>query len=143
MFKWAQAVGFARLWAGPCTHHVTASRKIICTSFRHTFVTHEPRNSAQTVRLRGVIGLEGSTRMNKNGHLSIQGEALGDVGYKSKSYVTHQPCSHTSWTWKGHVGSKKMKISEQAEKTNIPTSFGTICVLNAKTKMTALARSID
>ena len=53
----------------------------------------------------GVIGLEGSTLMDKNGHASIQGEALGDLGYTSKKYGTNRPCPHSGWTWKGHVGS--------------------------------------
>ena len=38
----------------------------------HSFVPYY-----QTVQLDGVIGLEGSTRMDQNRHVSSQGEALG------------------------------------------------------------------
>ena len=44
----------------------------------------------------------------------------GDVGYKSKSYGTHQHCPHSGWTWKGHVGSNK---SSTNPKIQFPSKF--------------------
>ena len=38
----------------------------------------------QTVRKDRVIGLEGPTQMDKNGHVSIQGEALGGFSVRIK-----------------------------------------------------------
>ena len=55
------------------------------------------------------MGLEGPTRMDKNGNVLIQGKRSGDLGYKSNFYGTHQSCPPSAWTWKGHVGSKSLK----------------------------------
>ena len=99
-----------------------------------------------------VVGRESSklkwlTRMGKNGHVSIQGRHSGDLGYKSKFYCTHQPCPHSGWTWKEHVGSKnKTNRIAKSTKTNIPASFGTkdrFSQKSTQTNMTAVARSID
>ena len=38
----------------------------------------------------------------------FRGKHWGDLGYRSKCYGTHQPCPHSGWTWKGHVGPKKI-----------------------------------
>ena len=56
-----------------------------------------------------MIGFEGPTRMDKNGHVSIQEEALGDFVYKSRFCGTHQACPHSGWTWKLHMGSTNSK----------------------------------
>ena len=94
-----------------------------------------------------MIGLEGPTRMDKNEHVSIQGEAYWeDLGYSSKVHGTHQACPHSGWTWKEHMGSTKIKKSWNNQKNQHPSKFrgqNESCQTSAKTKVTAMPRSID
>ena len=94
-----------------------------------------------------MIGLEGPTRMAKMDTFRFRGKHWEDLGYRSEFYGTHQPCPHSGWAWKGHVGAKKSNknIGKLNEKPNIPASSGTkhhFFQKSTKTKMTALARSI-
>ena len=41
-----------------------------------------------------------------------------------KTVGTRQPCPHTGWTWKGHVGSQKSKINIRKSKNQHPSKFG-------------------
>ena len=54
----------------------------------------------------GSKGRHGWTKMDT---FRFRGKHWGDLGYRSKFYGTHQPCPHSGWTWKGHMGSKKSK----------------------------------
>ena len=58
----------------------------------------------QTVEWLGSNNRYGCTKMDT---FRLTGKHGGDLGYKSKSYGTHQSCPHSGWTWKAHVGSNK------------------------------------
>ena len=91
----------------------------------------------------GSKGRHGWTKMDT---FRFRGKHWGDLGYRSEFYGTHQPCPHSGWTWKGHMGSKKVKNHSEIIKYNIPAIFVTenwCFQKSAKTKMTALPRSID
>ena len=85
--------------------------RTLCYTFRYEGFLQ----ITQTVRQGRVIGLEGPTRMDKNGHVSVQGEAL--VGFRVQIQIcgTHQVCPHSGWTWEGHMGSNNSKIIENVK----------------------------
>ena len=58
---------------------------------------------------RGRLGSKGRHGWTKMNTFRFRGKPWGDLGYKSNFYGTHQPCPHSGWTWKGHVGSTKSK----------------------------------
>ena len=63
--------------------------------------------------------------MNKNGHVSIQGEALGDLGYKSEK-IWYPPTLSTWWLdVEGARVIEKINEALKIEKIDIPSSFRT------------------
>ena len=88
-----------------------------------------------------MIRLEGPTRMDTNGHVSIKGEALG--GFEVQIKVLWYPPIHiVIGPGRGIWDRQNENIIEQS---NTPTSFGTTDHFFGKknTEMTALAKSID
>ena len=75
----------------------------------------------------------------------FRGKQLGDLGYKSKSYGTHEACPHSRWTWQRHIGSKIQTNIKQSRNNTSQQVLGRTdhFLLGTKTKMTALVRSID
>ena len=61
---------------GP-TCEICSNISFPCTFSAKCYLEIQGGALEQAVRQGGVIGLAGSTRMHKNGHVSIQGEALG------------------------------------------------------------------
>ena len=55
------------------------------------------------------LGSEGRHRCTKMDTFAFRGKHWGYLGYRSNKYDTHQPCLHSGWTWKGHVGSTKLQ----------------------------------
>ena len=60
---------------------------------------------------REWLGSEGRHGWTKMDMFRFRGNHCGNSGYESKLYGTHEPCPHSGWTWKGHVGSNKIKQS--------------------------------
>ena len=82
----------------------------------------------------------------KRTRFDFGGKHWGKLQYTSTFYGTRQACPHRGWTWKGHVGSKinTKKHHWKIKANQYPNKFGDDFVSNQyKTKMTALARSID
>ena len=93
-----------------------------------------------------MLGFGGSTRTNKNGQVSIQEEALGEFRVRIKK-LWYPPTLSTSWLdleWACGIeqlkkSGKKTNTTSQQVLGRMDDAFGK----SAKTKMTALAKSID
>ena len=102
--------------------------------------------STQTVPQEGVIGLEGSTRIDTNGHASIQGEALGGFRVQVKNFMVptnlvHKVVGLGRDTW--YKQQKTHWLIPRNQTSHRVFWMKHISRTNAKTKMAALAKSID
>ena len=86
------------------TTHLPRCCNFVKTSLRLTWTSAVPRtrnHSSLPLALPLSLPCLGSNQGR------FRGKHWGDLGYRSKKYGTHQPCPHSSWTWKGHMGSNK------------------------------------
>ena len=78
------------------------------------------------------MGSQGSHGWTEMHTFRLRGKHWGDLGYTLKLYGTQQPCPHSGWTWKGHVGSNKSKNHGKRKNINPPASFETDTFLFCK-----------